>query len=152
TRGGKQVVRVRREEKETPFSARPFGGEKDASPRIGEVVPHLSHPADVIRPGSHPAADKLLDGSSNQVRQLALLEAHSSAVRALVFSPDGKTLVSAGGELGDHPGEIMLWKPDTSHVPATETLLSRSFSVTAKDKSAVLTAVFSPGGKTLATG
>ena len=67
-------------------------------------------------------------------RLLRTLEGHSDEVRALVYSPDGRTLASCGGEL-------KLWDPATGALRRT---LKWGVPVNA--------AAFSPDGKTLATG
>jgi uncharacterized protein (TIGR03067 family) len=133
TRGGKQVVRVSRED-----SGKDQGADiaRPGSNPAGVGRPGF-HPTEVARPGSHLAGVTLLDGSSSRVR----VQAHISTIRGLAFSPDGKILASVGGEFGDHPGEITLWYPATGKVMASQL-----------EKSAVLSAAFSPGSMTLATG
>jgi WD40 repeat protein/anti-sigma factor RsiW len=117
SRGGKQIVRVSREETEPrqPGDS-PLG---PIAPRVGE--------------GPSRAVGK--------VGEIATLTGHKGEVNAVAFSPDGKQLVSAGGNPKDQPGEIRLWDRATNK--------TRMF---ANEPLALLSAAFSPGSTTLATG
>ncbi len=70
--------------------------------------------------------------------RLAKSEGEPSAVRALVFSPNGETLASAGSQ----DGEVVLW--DVREKRIRQTLKGHAKTV--------LSVAFSPAGETLATG
>ena len=75
----------------------------------------------------------------------AILKEHAKAVWCVAFSPDGKLLVSGGGNLivgENNPGELILWNPMTGKRIAT--LPSQGGRVRAL--------AFSPDGKILAAG
>jgi len=75
----------------------------------------------------------------------ATLKGHTGAVSSVAFSPDGKTLASAGNGFDAHnrpiPGEIKLW--DTVNGQERATLKGH--------KDFVTSVAFSPDGKTLAS-
>lgn len=73
-------------------------------------------------------------------RQIALLDGHQEAVRAVDVSHDGQWLAAAGG-LPAKKGEIKLWNVTTKQV--ARTIVGHNDCIYA--------AVFSPDGKTLAT-
>ena len=54
---------------------------------------------------------------------MATLEGHAGPVRAVAFSPDGKTLAAAGG-LAARSGEVKLW--DVASKQLTKTLLGHT--------------------------
>ena len=70
-----------------------------------------------------------------------MLRGHEGYAWSVAFSPDGKTLASAGGSF-DKPGELKLW--DTATGAARATL--------AGHEGYVHSVAFSPDGKTLASG
>ena len=70
-------------------------------------------------------------------QEIALLTAHTSAVKCLVFSPDGNLLASA-----DDAGTLLLWHRSTG----AQKVLTRGL------KRWVSNLVFSPDGKTIANG
>jgi WD40 repeat protein len=72
--------------------------------------------------------------------RVRVLKWHKVAVSAVAFSPDGKTLASAGGDLG-HPGELRLWDIATG----------RPHEILERHDSAVYAVAFSPDGQTLAS-
>ena len=76
-------------------------------------------------------------------RARATLKGHEDAVEAVAFSPDGKTLASAGGSPSNprKPGELRLWDAATGEARAT--LKGHEDTVNA--------VAFSPDGKTLAS-
>ncbi|MGL5096648.1 MAG: WD40 repeat domain-containing protein, partial [Planctomycetia bacterium] len=69
------------------------------------------------------------------------LPSRSERIHALQFSPDGKTLLSAGGVPGQY-GEVVLW--DAEAKMEARTLV--------KTEDVVFTATFSPDGKQVAAG
>ena len=69
-------------------------------------------------------------------QEVALLTAHTSAVKCLVFSPDGNILASGGED-----GTILLWHRSTG-----------AQKVLTKSTESVSNLAFSPDGKTLASG
>lgn len=79
----------------------------------------------------------ILTAGAGEPRLLHTLGGHTIAVRGLVFTPDGRTLVSCGQE-----GTVKLW--DTASGTETATLRSK--------QEGILGAALAPDGKTLATG
>jgi RNA polymerase sigma factor (sigma-70 family) len=78
-------------------------------------------------------------------RQRTTLEGHNSEIDALAFSPDGKALVSATGNLmnwGVRPGEVKLWEVATG----------KERRELQQHPEAVTAVAFSPDGKMLLTG
>jgi WD40 repeat protein/tRNA A-37 threonylcarbamoyl transferase component Bud32 len=74
------------------------------------------------------------------VREKATLKGHTGIVPSVCFSPDGKTLASAGGKEGE-PGEIKLWDAQSGQ---ERTSLKGH-------KNVGMLVCFSPDGKTLAS-
>lgn len=72
-------------------------------------------------------------------KPLAKFDGHADVVRALAFSPDGKTLAAAGGVCGKK-GEVKLWNIETAQS-----------KVVAGHADCIYAAAWSPDGKTLAT-
>jgi len=72
----------------------------------------------------------------------ARLRAPTDAVQALAFSPDGRTLASGGGSMGDGVDSVQLWEVSTGS--ALRTLVGH--------RSCVYDVAFSPDGKLLASG
>ena len=73
-------------------------------------------------------------------RRKAILGGHPDGVSSLAFSPDGKTLASAGYD--NTSGDLRLWDAATGQLKAT--FLGHNDSI--------LSVAFSPDGNTLATG
>jgi WD40 repeat protein/serine/threonine protein kinase len=88
----------------------------------------------------HYHAVKLRDAATGA--ELTTLKGHQSEVRAVAFSPDGRTLASGAGGWSPLPGEVILWdlascKP-LLHLEGLER--------------GVLAVAFAPDGRMLATG
>ncbi|MCI0560718.1 MAG: WD40 repeat domain-containing protein, partial [Nitrososphaera sp.] len=66
------------------------------------------------------------------------LKGHNGHVNSVVFSPDGKTLVSGGGQFD---GELLLWDMETGQLKRT-----------VKGNGCITSVTFSPDGKTLVSG
>ncbi len=78
----------------------------------------------------------LWDAHTGELRQV--LEEYHGLLTCMVFSPDGKTLVSSSGD-----SEIIFWDIPTAQ---------RRHSLTTQHRSAVSSVAFSPDGKTLVSG
>src|SRR5207244_1005661 len=89
--------------------------------------------------GSYDNTVKLWDVATGQAK--AALMGHTGGVPSVAFSPDGKTLASSSGKLGE-PGEVKLWDVATGQEKAA--LKGHTNSV--------LSVAFSGDGKTLASG
>ena len=76
----------------------------------------------------------------NAGKEKALLTGHRGGVNSVVFSPDGKTLASGGGNF---KGEVILWDVGRRELKA---------AFTANSKHGINSVAFSPNGKLLATG
>jgi WD40 repeat protein len=96
-----------------------------------------------------PGTVLLWDLKARKIR--AKLEEHATAVGALAFSPDGKTLATASGVWNEKAtelsgwykhAEVRLWDPVTGKVKKT---------LTAQKSGRIDAIAFSPDGKTLAT-
>jgi len=83
----------------------------------------------------------LLSGLQHSIRIENILRGHSNYVRSVAFSPDGKTLVTSGG---DHT--IVLW--DVSN-PLAPMMLGKPLT---GHTDTVMSIAFSPNGKILASG
>jgi WD40 repeat protein len=81
-------------------------------------------------------------------KELATLKGHTSLVRSVAFSPDGKTLASGSGDFEspfaghDPPGQIKLWDVATG----------RNIANLTGHAKLVFSVAYSPDGKTLASG
>ena len=89
--------------------------------------------------GRHPAVKPAESKGVTALAARATLERHGDIVWSSVFSPDGKTLVTVGGQWGKQ-GEVVLWDVATRKVRAR-----------VEEPMGVRSAVFSPDGKVLAT-
>ena len=82
----------------------------------------------------------------NRARETAVLRGHREAVPSVAFSPDGKTLASGSGTFDEQRGwlngEIKLWDVASGREKATFR----------GHQSPVLSLMFSPDGRTLASG
>ena len=100
-------------------------GSQDQTIRLWEIA------SDVPTGQSHQQQPELV------VQPLRTLEGHTSWIRCIVFSPDGKLLAS-----GSSDGSVKLWRVNTGE--CLQTFQAHS--------SLVLAVAFSPDGQTLATG
>ena len=97
--------------------------------------------------------------SAQEPKLRATLKGHTEAVWSVAFSPDGKTLASAGGLCGK-PGEIQLWDVATGKERATpspsgylNTMLQKiQVYIDQVNIDVVRSVAYSPDGKTLASG
>jgi WD40 repeat protein len=95
----------------------------------------------LLATGGRGGGVTLWDPSSGQVRRE--LRGHTQSVRAVVFSPDGQTLISAGSSPAEphRPGEVILWDLATARARAT----------LRGHRGPVSGVAVAPGGKSLAT-
>ncbi|MHB8897805.1 MAG: HEAT repeat domain-containing protein [Thermoguttaceae bacterium] len=130
------------QEPEKPAEER-TGGEPIVAPaptstdeiQPNQVVPTVCTPADRT---TEPSSDELELSSEQGTRQKprATLRGHIKPVKAVAFSPDGKTLAS-----GSWDGTVKLWNP----------IAGTSVATLPGHESAISCVAFSPDGKILAT-
>ncbi len=143
---------------------------------VGQVILYnlddLKDPQEIILASQHvgriafsPAGSLIAVVCSNQnngpdeitlvdlksLRTAATLRAHSGAINALAFSPDGKSLVTCGSTLltarGWNRGELRLWDVDTGRVKATVDSADHTFACVAYSRSGKT--FFSGGGRSM---
>jgi WD40 repeat protein/tRNA A-37 threonylcarbamoyl transferase component Bud32 len=98
--------------------------------------------APLLASGGEDATVRLWDMATGEVRRV--LRGHTDPVRALAFSPDGKTLATVSGNWRqpDHAGEVKLWEMPSGKLCRT----------LRRHQGPIYSVAFSPGGLRLATG
>jgi WD40 repeat protein len=110
---------------------------------VGFTCAAFSRDRKTLALGTNDGKVKLWDILAGQER-VVLLSSHSSPVRSVAFSTDGKTLASASGAFAETggTGEVKLWDPATG----------REIATLDGHTGSVCSVAFSPDGQTLATG
>jgi WD40 repeat protein len=95
-------------------------------------------------PGPVAASPPTQQPASNRKPELVTMQGHAGSVTALVFSPDGKMLASAGGD-----GAINLW--DSANGQGLRTFEGSPEDQLSNNSGGVTALAFTPNGKTLAS-
>jgi serine/threonine protein kinase len=176
TRGGKTIVRIREENAQGQANASKkgragsdAGNESLDAEKLRMLEPRFSRLIDQEKPSRlGPQAPSRLDqlAGDGGTHEISVIRGHEGVVRSLVFTRDGKGLISAGGGV-DGPttdpvsGELNLWNvvamlnsgsnASSSSKGGAKRPAEANFLWTVASPSPIFSAAFSPGGMNLAT-